>query len=136
FAQVGTGDLFTHDENGEIIETKSYGSGEEVKTYHGLEPRIGLTYILNAEDSLKASFGRNRQYLHLLSNSSSGTPIDLWIPSSNNVKPQIVDQYAAGYYRNFNDNIFEGSLELYYKDMQNQVDYKTGAELIYNENVE
>src|SRR5690606_39540274 len=73
---------------------------------------------------------------HLLSNSTSGTPIDLWIPSSDNVKPQFVDQYAAGYYRNFKDNTYETSVELYYKDMNNQVDYKTGAELVYNKNVE
>ena len=136
FAQVGPGDIFTYDENGEIIDVNSYGSGDIVQTYGGLEPRVGLTYVLNDESSVKTSFGRNRQYLHLLSNSTSGTPIDLWIPSSNNVKPQFVDQYAAGYYRNFKDNTFETSLEVYYKDMNNQVDYKTGAELIYNENVE
>jgi len=136
FAQVGPGDIFTYDENGEIIDVNSYGSGDIVQTYGGLEPRIGLTYVLDEESSIKTSFGRNRQYLHLLSNSTSGTPIDLWIPSSNNVKPQFVDQYAAGYYRNFKDNTFESSVEIYYKDMNNQVDYKTGAELVYNENVE
>jgi hypothetical protein len=136
FAQVGPGDIFTYDENGEITDVNSYGSGDIVQTYGGIEPRVGLTFVLNDESSVKTSFGRNRQYLHLLSNSTSGTPIDLWIPSSNNVKPQFVDQYAAGYYRNFKDNAFESSLEVYYKDMNNQVDYKTGAELIYNENVE
>lgn len=136
FAQVGPGDIFTYDENGGIIDINSYGSGDIVQTYGGLEPRLGVTYVLNDESSVKSSFGRNRQYLHLLSNSTSGTPIDLWIPSSNNVKPQFVDQYAAGYYRNFKDNTYESSVELYYKDMNNQVDYKTGAELIYNENVE
>jgi len=136
FAQVGPGDIFTYDEEGEITDINSYGSGDVVQTYGGLEPRIGLTYILDDESSVKTSFGRNRQYLHLLSNSSSGTPIDLWIPSSNNVKPQFVDQYAAGYYRNFKDNTYESSVEVYYKDMNNQVDYKTGAELVYNENVE
>jgi hypothetical protein len=136
FAQVGPGEIFTYDENGEITDIQDFGSGEVVQTYGGLEPRVGLTYVLDGESSVKASFGRNRQYLHLLSNSTSGTPIDLWIPSSNNVKPQYVDQYAAGYYRNFKENAFESSLEVYYKDMQNQVDYKTGAELVYNENVE
>jgi len=136
FAQVGPGDIFTYNENGEVTNIERYGSGEVVQTYGGLEPRIGLTHVLNDESSVKASFGRNRQYLHLLSNSNSGTPIDLWIPSSNNVKPQFVDQYAAGYYRNFQNNTFESSVELYYKDMQNQIDYKTGAELVYNENVE
>lgn len=136
FAQIGPGDIFAYDKNGDITEIRSFAPGELVKTYGGLEPRIGLTYVLNPESSVKTSIGRNRQYLHLLSNSTSGTPIDLWIPSSNNVKPQFVDQYAAGYYRNFKDNTLEGSVEAYFKDMQNQVDYKTGAEITYNENVE
>ena len=136
FSQVGPGDVYTYDQDGDITETETYGDGEIVKTYSGLEPRLGITYRLNEQRSLKASYGRNRQYLHLVSNSNSGTPIDLWIPSSNNVKPQIADQYAVGYFQNFNENAYEGSVEVYYKNMQNQVDYKTGAELIFNENVE
>lgn len=136
FSQIGPGFIFSYDQDGEVDEIRDFSQGELVKSYGGLEPRIGLTYLLGGASSVKASFGRNRQYLHLLSNSTSGTPIDLWIPSSNNVKPQIVDQYAAGYYRNFKDNAWEGSVEIYYKDMKNQVDYKTGAELVYNENVE
>lgn len=136
FAQVGPGDIFTYDEDGDVATTENFDSGEIVETYSGLEPRAGLTYLLSDETSVKASFGRNRQYLHLVSNSTSGTPIDIWIPSSNNVKPQIADQYALGYYRNFKDNAFESSFEVYYKDMQNQVDYRTGAELVFNENVE
>lgn len=136
FAQTGPGDIFTYNEEGEIIAVNSYRSDEIVQKYGGLEPRLGVTYLLDGESSVKTSFDRNRQYLHLLSNSTSGTPIDLWIPSSNNVRPQFVDQYAAGYYRNFKENTFESSVEIYYKDMKNQVDYKTGAELIYNENVE
>ncbi|MCC9138417.1 TonB-dependent receptor domain-containing protein [Pontibacter silvestris] len=136
FAQVGPGTIYTYDSEGDVSGTDTYDAGEIVETYGGLEPRTGLTYLLNEVSSLKASYGRNRQYLHLVSNSTSGTPIDLWIPSSNNVKPQIADQYALGYFRNFNDNAYEGSVEIYYKDMQNQVDYRTGADLIFNENVE
>ncbi|WP_158978505.1 TonB-dependent receptor [Cellulophaga sp. L1A9] len=136
FGQVGPGDIFTYDADGDVVTTENFDDGELVKTYGGLEPRVGLTYLLSDESSFKASYGRNRQYLHLVSNSTSGTPIDLWIPSSNNVKPQIADQYALGYYRNFKDNAFETSAEIYYKDMQNQVDYRTGAELVFNENVE
>ncbi len=136
FGQVGPGDIFTYDADGDVATTETFDDGELVKTYGGLEPRIGLTYLLSDESSMKASYGRNRQYLHLVSNSTSGTPIDLWIPSSNNVKPQIADQYALGYYRNFKEDTFEASAEIYYKDMQNQVDYRTGAELVFNENVE
>lgn len=72
----------------------------------------------------------------MLSNSTSGNPTDLWIPSSNNVKPEIADQISLGYFRNFKDNAYEFSCEIYYKDMQNQIDYKDGAELNFNENVE
>lgn len=136
FTQVGPGEIYTYDEDGDIATARDYDSGEAVKTYGGLEPRLGVTYLLSETSSLKTSFGRNRQYLHLLSNSTSGTPIDLWIPSSNNVKPQYADQYALGYFRNFNDNALEGSIEVYYKDMQNQIDYKTGADIIFNETVE
>lgn len=136
FAQIGPGDIFTYDTDGDVASTENFKKGETVKTYDGLEPRFGVTYILNETSSVKASAGRNQQYLHLVSNSTSGTPIDLWIPSTNNVKPQIADQIALGYFRNFNDNAYESSVEVYYKDMQNQVDYKTGAQLIFNENVE
>nr|WP_217189936.1 TonB-dependent receptor [Echinicola vietnamensis] len=136
FAQVGPGEVFTYDQDGDVIAAETYEKGEIVESYGGLEPRLGVTYMLNDETSIKASYGRNRQYLHLVSNSTSGTPIDLWIPSSNNVRPQIADQIAMGYYRNFKDNTYETSVEVYYKDMQNQVDYRTGAELVFNENVE
>jgi hypothetical protein len=136
FAQTGPGIIFSFDENGDIIDARKYERGEVVQKYGGIEPRVGVTYVLDGESSVKTSYGRNRQYLHLLSNTTSGTPIDLWIPSSNYVKPQYVDQYATGYYRNFNDNALEGSVEIYYKDMQNQIDYKTGAELVFNETVE
>ncbi|MBL4710187.1 MAG: TonB-dependent receptor [Flavobacteriales bacterium] len=136
FAQVGPGNIFSYDEDGEVSETKKYDDLELVQDYGGLEPRLGATYLLSETSSLKASYGRNRQYLHLISNSSTGTPIDLWIPSSNNVKPQIADQYATGYYRNFKNNEYESSVEVYYKDMQNQIDYKTGADLVFNDNVE
>lgn len=136
FGQVGPGDIFTYDGDGDVATSENYDSGEIVETYGGLEPRAGLTYLLSDDTSVKASFGRNRQYLHLVSNSTSGTPIDVWIPSSSNVKPQIADQYALGYYRNFKEDAYESSVEVYYKDMQNQIDYRTGAELIFNENVE
>ncbi len=136
FAQVGPGEIYSYNKDGEVIETKNYNDYELVKDYGGLEPRIGITYLLNESSSLKGSYGRNRQYLHQLSNSGVGTPIDLWIPSSNNVKPQIADQVAAGFYKNFKDNGYESSVEVYYKDMKNQIDYKTGADIILNDQVE
>jgi hypothetical protein len=101
-----------------------------------MEPRATFNYVINTRSSVKASYARNVQNHHLLSNSTSGNPTDLWIPSSNNVKPEIADQVSLGYYRNFNDNKYEFSIESYYKGLQNQIDYKNGAELNFNDNVE
>ena len=97
-----------------------------VKTYGGLEPRITIRYAIDDETSLKAAVSRNYQYIHLVSNSGNTLPTDLWVPSTYRVKPQIAWLYAAGLFKNFADNKFETSFELYYKDMQNQVDYKEG----------
>ncbi len=92
--------------------------------------------MLNDVSSFKASYARNTQYLHLLSNSTISMPTDLWIPSSNNVKPELADQYSIGYFRNFNDNDYEFSTEVFYKNMYNQIDYTEGATLNFNANVE
>ena len=116
--------------------TATYSSGKIVKTYFNPEPRFSASWVLNPNSSVKFSYTRNVQYLHLLSNSTAGNPTDLWIPSSNNVKPGIADQESAGYFRNFEDNKYEFSSEIYYKGMQNQIDYKNGAQLVANENVE
>jgi len=136
FSTLGPGNFYTYDSIGEPKDTTYYRAGKFVKTYANIEPRITLNYILNQQSSVKASYSRNVQYLHLISNSTSGNPTDLWIPSSNNVKPEISDQVSLGYYRNFKDNMYEFSAEIYYKYLQNQIDYKNGAVLNFNENVE
>lgn len=123
-------------EDGEVVSTQKYDNWETIELYHGLEPRVSVKYLLNEVSSLKLAYNRNYQYMHLLSNSTSGSPTDRWVPSSNNVKPQIADQVAAGYFRNFADNAYEFSAEVYYKDMQNLIDYKPGAELIFNSSIE
>lgn len=123
-------------EDGEVASTQTYDDWETIQLYHGLEPRVSIKYLLNEVSSLKVAYNRNYQYMHLLSNSTSGSPTDRWVPSSNNVKPQIADQVAAGYFRNFADNMYEFSAEVYYKDMQNLIDYKPGAELIFNSSIE
>jgi len=133
---MGPGNFYTYDNAGNTIKTDTYAEGKIVKTYFNLEPRFSASYQLNENSSVKASYTRNVQNLHLLSNSASTNPTDLWIPSSLNVKPEIADQVSLGYYRNFNDNRYEFSSEVYYKTMQNQIDYKNGAELRANENVE
>ena len=95
-----------------------------------------MSYKLNDRNSLKIAYTRTTQNLHLLSNSTSSNPTDVWIPSSNNVKPEIADQVSFGFYKNLKDNKYELSFEVYYRNMQNQIDYKNGANLIGNENVE
>jgi hypothetical protein len=95
-----------------------------------------VNYILNGASSAKVSYVRSTQNLHLLSNSTTSNPTDVWIPSSNNVQPEIADQFSLGYFRNFDDNSYEFSAETYYKNLQHQIDYKNGAELNFNENVE
>lgn len=136
FNSIGPGNIYTYDSIGNAKDTTYYKPGQLVKSYINLEPRVTFNYILNPQSSVKASYGRNVQNLHLISNSTSGNPTDLWIPSSNNVKPEIADQVSLGYYRNFDDNLYEFSAEIYYKALQNQIDYKNGAELNFNENVE
>lgn len=136
FSLLGPGGFYTYNTYGELTDTITYKSNEFVKTYFNIEPRVAINYILNEKSSVKFSYGRNTQNLHLLSNSTSGNPTDLWIPSSNNVKPEIADQLSLGYFRNFKDNTYEFSTEIYYKYLQNQIDFKDGAELQFNESVE
>ncbi|MCD6347450.1 MAG: TonB-dependent receptor, partial [Bacteroidales bacterium] len=136
FIPVGPGDYYSFMPDGSISDTVSYQKGESIADYGGFEPRASLSFLLSDQSSVKASYNRNRQYIHLISNSTSGTPLDSWIPSSNIVKPEIADQIALGYFRNFNNNQWESSIEVYYKTMQNQIEYKNGADLISNPLVE
>jgi hypothetical protein len=136
FSSIGPGTVYTYDEVSDIVDSVSYPKGKIFNTYGGLEPRLLLSYIINDSSSIKASYARTRQYIHLLSNTTSTTPFDLWIPSNINILPEIADQYTLGYFRNFLNNKFETSVEVYYKNMQNQIDYRNGANLILNNKVE
>ena len=136
FAALGPGEVFTFDDDGTPIDSKNYGSGELIKYYGSIEPRATVSYMIDYKSSVKASYARNAQSLHLLSTSTTTTPFDLWHPSTKIVKPGIADQFAVGYFRNFEDNKYETSMELYYKNLQNQVDYKNGADIYFNEYVE
>jgi len=135
FNMLGPGDFYSYSD-GIVTDTASYGSGETVESYINLEPRINAAYILNESSSIKASYTRNTQNLHLIQNSNSSTPTDIWIASSKNVKPEISDQVALGYFKNFKDNQFQFSGEVYYRWMQNQMDLKNGAEIRANEHIE
>ncbi|MBC6988777.1 TonB-dependent receptor [Hymenobacter sp. BT491] len=119
-----------------ITDTVSYKSGGIIATYHGPEYRMSVKYTLSENSSVKGSYNRTRQYIHMLSNTASMSPTDIWKLSDSNIRPQIGDQYALGYYRNFKDNTIETSIETYYKLMHDFVDYKSGATLILNHHIE
>ncbi len=136
FTQIGPGDIYTYDKNGNVTDTTYYSKNEKVAGFNGLSPRFAVNFLLDENSSVKAGFSRTYQYLHLLSNSTSSTPTDIWVPSSNNVKPEIANQYSIGYFRNFKDNLIELSTEFYYKSMFNSIDYKDGAEVTLNPTVE
>ncbi len=123
-------------ERANAIGTKSYASGDVIKRYGYLEPRIGLSYQLNEFASVKASYNRMTQYLHLVSNTTSATALDVWAPSGKYLKPQLADQFGLGYFINLNNNAYSLEVEGYYKTVQNRVDYIDGSDLIAQNNIE
>jgi hypothetical protein len=136
FSLLGPGTFKSYTPEGRIASSETYTSNKSVKNYAFIEPRLSLSFPFSSDKSLKASYTRNTQNLHLLSNSTAALPTDLWVMSSNNIKPQIADQVALGYYQNFGNDRYEFSTEVYYKDMQNQIDYKNAANLRGNADVE
>lgn len=123
-------------ENGTVTGYEHYGRNEIITSDYNLAPRLSATYIVNEQSSIKASYNRMYQYLHLISNTNSPTPLDIWTPTGQFIKPQESDQIALGYFRNFADNMYETSIEGYYKTLNNLVDYVDGADLIVNNNIE
>lgn len=120
----------------EPIDTISPGRGGTLESFFNLEPRISMSYTFKDNNSIKASYTRLAQYLHLLSNTSSPTPLDVWTPSGPFVKPQLLDQFAAGYFRNIQDGVYSLETEIFYKTIQNRIDYIDGANLIANDAIE
>ncbi len=133
FMQLGRYTSYTRDDNGNKLDSTVYGRGEVVKSYGGFEPRFTLRYAIDDVSSLKAGITRNLQYIHLVSNSGTTLPTDIWVPSTYRVKPQTGWQYALGYFRNFNNSMFETSMEVYYKNMENQIEYKEGYTPNFND---
>jgi hypothetical protein len=142
FQQIGEGKVtqYIHPDQPnekEIIGLVEYGSAKLIgHGYHNLEPRLGIKYLLTSESSIKASYNRMAQNLHLISNTNSPTPLDIWLPSTTYIKPLIADQVGLGYFRNFKENMYETSIETFYKKMSNVIDYNDGAELFLKENLE
>jgi hypothetical protein len=110
--------------------------GDVYNTFFYPEPRFSLTYLINNDKSVKFSYSLLSQFLQIASNSTAGSPVDLWFSASRNVKPQVCNQFVAGYFRNFLNNSIEASVEIYYKDFRNVIDFKERAALLGNNNLE
>ncbi|MBA9074443.1 hypothetical protein GGR22_002610 [Flavobacterium gossypii] len=123
-------------EKGKPIGTEHFGSGKTIASFDNLEPRLAVSYQLSDNQSIKASYNRMSQYIHLISNTSSPTPLDVWAPSDKFIKPQLLDQVALGYFRNFHNDDYTLETEIYYKKVKNRIDYIDGADLIANEAIE
>ncbi|MGN5953486.1 TonB-dependent receptor [Sphingobacterium lactis] len=135
FMVMGPGTFYGFDQDGEPVSEQQYGN-EIIKHYLNVEPRLSMAYILSPKHSIKASFNRIAQNLHQLTNTTSSLPTDQYVVSSLNIKPQIADQVALGYFRNFADNQYEFSVETYYKNLNNQIDFRNGADLQANKYME
>ncbi len=138
FQNIGPGQSLVYNtsepENYSVTDTLNYSRGKVFNTFPGgLEPRLAIRYTLNDVSSLKASYNRMYQYIHLASNSTATLPLDFWFPSSPNIKPQMADQVALGYFRNFKDNMYETSVEVFYKWNKNTIDFRDHAQLLLND---
>jgi len=123
-------------EKGKPMGTKFYGQNKVMQSFNNLEPRFAASYQLNENQSIKASYNRMTQYLQLISNTASPTPLDVWTPSDKYIKPQILDQIALGYFKNFNEDKYSVEVETFYKKIKNRLDYIDGADLIANDALE
>ncbi len=143
YRYLGPGQAYTFETNEEdpaarkdTISSQFFGRAETIQTYNNFEPRIALKVKLNNTTSLKASYNRMAQYIHLISNTVAASPLDVWTPSTNNVQPQLADQYTLGVFKNFFDNDLETSVEVFYRDFDNIIDYVDNADLLINELLE
>jgi hypothetical protein len=132
FSNIGPSTLFNFDDNYKFVDSTQIEKNKIYNTYSGFEPRLSATYILSEQSSIKASYSRTMQFVQLASNSTIGNPLSIWFPASPNVKPQFADQVATGYFQNFKDGMVETSIEVFYKKMYNQIDFKDHAQLIMN----
>lgn len=137
YTALGPKDVYSYDETEEkslvsLSDTTSYGKGDKIISYNGLEPRASIKWQFSPSFSFKGGYSRNYQYLYLVSNTAASTPLDIWRPVDSHVPPLISDQFSGGLFKNFKNNAYETSFEVYYKDLQNLVDYKDGADILLN----
>lgn len=141
FNYLGKGTKYTYrdtipNESKPLDKEEKIADGKNIATYNTPEPRLAVNYTINDKSSVKLGYNRMSQYLHIVSNTAASTPLDIYTPVTNNIKPLISDQITLGYFRNFKDNMFETSAEIYYKDLQNQLDYVDNANLLLNPQLE
>jgi hypothetical protein len=136
FQNVGPGTVYHYDSDHSPVDSTVYRKREIYNTYSGVEPRLAFTFMVNQLSSVKGSYSHTTQYLTLAQNSTTGTPLDIWFPASPNVEPQLCDQFAAGYFRNFNNNMYEVSIEAYYKNLRRLIDFRDHAQLFLNQYLE
>ena len=123
--------LFLGDRKPLISESEIIGN-DRIQSYSSFEPRVSINLKISNTASVKASYNKMTQYIHLLSNTAASSSLDVWTPSTNNIKPEIGHSYVFGLFKNFRNNTFESSIEVYYKDLENQIDYIDGADLLIN----
>jgi len=136
FQNIGKSTLNHFDENHNFLGSTEYSKGTIFNTYDGIEPRLGATYLLTESSSIKVSYSLTYQYMQLASVSNGGMPLDYWFAASPNVKPQKANQYSAGYFRNLFNNLLETSVEVFYKQMDNVIDFRDHAQPLFNDRLE
>lgn len=136
FQNVGESTVYNYDENHAVIDSTVHGAGDFYHTYSAFEPRVGAVLKVSPVSSIKANFAHNVQYIQIANNSASGSPLDIWFSASPNIKPQKVNLFSIGYFHNLKDNEYEASVEVYYKDQKNVIDFAEHAELVLNDKLE
>jgi hypothetical protein len=136
FQNAGPATIYNYDKEYKPVDSTVYPKNRIFNTYSGLEPRLAFTFIINDISSVKGSYSHTSQFITLAQNSTAGTPLDIWFPSTPNVKPQVSDQYSLGYFRNLKQNMYEVSGEAYYKTFRNLIDFRDHAQLFLNQYLE
>jgi hypothetical protein len=132
FQNIGPGTYYIYNQNYIPVDSILYKKGDLFNSYSSFEPRFAFTYLASGFSSIKGSYSHAAQFLTLAQNSTAGTPLDIWFPATPNVKPQLCDQFATGYFRNFKNNMYEASVEVYYKNYRNVIDFRDHAQLLLN----
>jgi hypothetical protein len=136
FQNIGKATVYKYDDNYQATDSAIYKTGEIYNTYCAVEPRLGFVYRIVRNASVKGNYVHNVQFVQLASNSASGSPLDIWFSASPNIKPQIVDMFSVGFFKNLKNSMFETSVELYYKNQNNVIDFAEHSSLMLNDKLE